>query len=749
VLACALGAISLKALFRDVTWLPEVWAAQLVVIGPALVLRRRREAAPWHVWPGLVLLVPWLTAMFVPQHAIAHLLPTTGAWHDVTGLLADLHRTSSNEVAPIQSTTAVRLVLCAMLGLLTALVDLVAVVGRHGALGGVPLLITFTIAGAVPKHPVSWPLFLVAGVGYLLLLGLDARDTLTSWGRRIPRPDGSGAGGRLGVSAVRLGLVALLVALALPLAIPSRSGNVLRDLFRGGGGAGSGLGVGSSGKIDPFVALAGELHLATPRELFTVHLQDGSGTPFYARVNVLTDYTGTGWRRGSSGDEEPIEVTSFDGTPADRAVDGRTYRATITISGLGGNPPVFDRPSLIAGVGEQTRWSRDDLLLLGDTVDRRQTITEEWQQPEPTIADLEQADGYDASLAPLTRLPEDLPPFVRDLVSRITTGQASAFQAARAIYRYFTDGKNGFSYSLDTQPGDSGSDLVDFLKNKQGYCQQYAAAMAVMLRVADIPSRVVLGYTHPVPDKDGNFVVTTNEAHSWVEAWFPGVGWTPFDPTPLQGITGGGAADPHYAPHPKPSLGSAEPSAPRTSAAPGRSRATQTAPGRRTSTTGTASSSTGTSTALWLAPLIVVVLVGLALLPAALRMGRRRARLRAALRGGDPDPLWAELADTAVDLGYVWSPARSPRQVAQWLAPDAPSATPSLERLAAVVERARYGRAGTVLVRQRTDEAAVWGADLAQVTHALRARRRGRTRLAARLWPASLRLGRVARRKRH
>ena len=66
--------------------------------------------------------------------------------------------------------------------------------------------------------------------------------------------------------------------------------------------------------------------------------------------------------------------------------------------------------------------------------------------------------------------------------------------------------------------GDSGSALVDFLKNKQGFCQQYAAAMGVMLRVAGIPSRVVLGYEHSPCHPDGNFTVTTTDAHSWVEA---------------------------------------------------------------------------------------------------------------------------------------------------------------------------------------------------------------------------------------
>ena len=59
--------------------------------------------------------------------------------------------------------------------------------------------------------------------------------------------------------------------------------------------------------------------------------------------------------------------------------------------------------------------------------------------------------------------------------------------------------------------------------------------MGIMLRVAGVPSRVVLGYTHEVPDESGTFTITTNNAHSWVEAYFDGIGWVPFDPTPLDG----------------------------------------------------------------------------------------------------------------------------------------------------------------------------------------------------------------------
>ena len=312
-----------------------------------------------------------------------------------------------------------------------------------------------------------------------------------------------------------------------------------------------------------------------------------------------------------------------------------------------------------------------------------------------------------------------LPPSVQALVNRLTRGLTRPYARARAISNFFTDPANGFTYSLRTQAGDSGNDLVDFLKNRTGYCQQYAGAMAAMLRQAGIPTRVVLGYMHPAPDEHGDFVVTSFDAHSWVEAFFDQVGWVPFDPTPVSGLDGGPSSDIVYAPHSYPSDNARDD--PRARATPPTTAAPIiAAPHSSRSVSGVV---TGAA-----------VLGGLALLltPALLRLSRRRRRL-AAGRLGDPDPLWAELSDTAVDLGYVWSPARSPRQVAAWLARDAREPV-ALDALARAVEQRRYG--GT-----STSDNADLTAELSRVTAQLREGRSGRIRVRARLWPASLGLG--------
>jgi len=745
LVACALGALPLKDLFRDFGWLFAVWASMLIVIAPAMLLRLRRDPEPWHVWPGLVLLVPWLTLVFVPKHAWMHIVPTTSTWHDISKLLTDLHHTTAREVAPIHSTPAVRLVLCAMLGLLAALVDLIAVVGRRGALAGVPLLVVFTVAGAVPKRTVSWPLFVIGAIGFLLLLALDAEDDRREWGKRIPRPGRSRPPSRLGVSAQRVGVIAIIAALALPLVLPTHSGNLLTKLFRNSNGSGQGFGTGG-GNIDPFVALKGQLVRSKPQSLFTVQISSrpARAIPFYARVNVLSDFTGTGWMRSPTpGVEQSVAETSFQTSPPTSVSHGIDFKAEISISGLAGNPPVFDRPTQVGPVGADTRWSETDLLLVGDGVSGGEKITEGWQQPSPTVAELTAApDEVRPELQDMVQLPANMPTYVVNLVTQLTAGLNSPYAKARAISDYFTSKANGFTYSLSTKTGDSGSELVDFLQHKQGFCQQYAAAMGVMLRLAGVPARIVLGYTHPNPDKNASFVVTTNDAHSWVEAYFEGIGWVPFDPTPLAGIDGGSAADLPWAPHPKQAVTSEDPGVKKTNSASSGQSASSASSSASAGTTGSNGSTGSNAGAIWTLG-VLVLLVGIALVPAGMRQLRRRGRIARAAHRGDPDPLWAELADTAVDLGYVWSPARTPRQVATWLRPHAPTSAGSLDTLVAAVESARYAPAQTP-----RDVSGLSG-HLATVSRELRSRRSGRTRFLSRFWPASLGLAKhVPRRKR-
>jgi transglutaminase-like putative cysteine protease len=92
-----------------------------------------------------------------------------------------------------------------------------------------------------------------------------------------------------------------------------------------------------------------------------------------------------------------------------------------------------------------------------------------------------------------------------------------------------------FRYDEDPPASRGRPPLVSFVAgHRRGYCQHFAGAMALMLRYLGIPARVAAGFTTGTFD-DGAWTVADTNAHTWVEAWFEGYGWLPFDPTPGRG----------------------------------------------------------------------------------------------------------------------------------------------------------------------------------------------------------------------
>jgi transglutaminase-like putative cysteine protease len=115
------------------------------------------------------------------------------------------------------------------------------------------------------------------------------------------------------------------------------------------------------------------------------------------------------------------------------------------------------------------------------------------------------------------------------LSQRLKAGTTSPFQYVLAVTRFL---HHGFTY--DQSPPPARYPLLSFLFGpKLGYCQQFAGAMALLLRMGGIPARVAVGFTTGTFDRAADdYVVTDLDAHAWVEAWFPGYGWISLDPTP-------------------------------------------------------------------------------------------------------------------------------------------------------------------------------------------------------------------------
>ncbi len=141
---------------------------------------------------------------------------------------------------------------------------------------------------------------------------------------------------------------------------------------------------------------------------------------------------------------------------------------------------------------------------------------------------------YPKSLSNYLQLPEDLDPRIVERAEQLTETARSRLEAAELVEFHL---KNDFGYTLEQKAGGD-QPLSDFLFNvREGHCEYFATAMAVMLRTQGIATRVVNGFQQGEYNETADvYVVRQREAHSWVEVYFPGEdAWVPFDPTPAAG----------------------------------------------------------------------------------------------------------------------------------------------------------------------------------------------------------------------
>lgn len=155
--------------------------------------------------------------------------------------------------------------------------------------------------------------------------------------------------------------------------------------------------------------------------------------------------------------------------------------------------------------------------------------------PEPAVLRADRLNYY-VSAARYLALPDNLDPRIKSTTTNVIT-KASArngYDAARAVETYLRD---NYGYTLDLKAG--GPDpLADFLFNvREGHCEYFSTAMAVMLRTQGIATRVVNGFLPGEFNQAADaFTVRQSDAHSWVEVYFPETNsWFTFDPTPPAG----------------------------------------------------------------------------------------------------------------------------------------------------------------------------------------------------------------------
>ncbi len=125
----------------------------------------------------------------------------------------------------------------------------------------------------------------------------------------------------------------------------------------------------------------------------------------------------------------------------------------------------------------------------------------------------------------------ELDPRIPALAKLATAGATNPYDKAVALSAYL---QSHFGYTLDLGGSSGGDPLSNFLfVRRAGHCEYFATAMTVMLRTLGIPARYINGFqTGEYNSVGGDFIVRASDAHSWVEAYFPGHGWITFDPTP-------------------------------------------------------------------------------------------------------------------------------------------------------------------------------------------------------------------------
>ncbi|MFP7299892.1 DUF3488 and DUF4129 domain-containing transglutaminase family protein [Neobacillus niacini] len=270
----------------------------------------------------------------------------------------------------------------------------------------------------------------------------------------------------------------------------------------------------------------------------------------YWKVETKDHYTGKGWIPSSSttiqiGGDELIPVS-----PIPSVVKTREESARLFL--------FMDYEHLIYPAGiQRAQFERSYTMEIDATMEKisifgfnskpiaPDAYAVEYKIPQYEASDLRKTSVVDPALidadflAQYTQLPENLPDRVKELAESITEGKTNWFDKAKAIEQHFSGADFRYDQKNVAVPEENDDYVDQFLfDTKTGYCDNFSTSMAVLLRTIGIPTRWVKGYTGGefLEYSEGDtsksiYEITNNNAHSWVEVYFPNQGWVPFEPT--------------------------------------------------------------------------------------------------------------------------------------------------------------------------------------------------------------------------
>ena len=593
------------------------------------------------------------------------------------------------------------------------------VFGYHRAINGVLLMAVILLANMALTLQDQFPaLVFFTAAALWLLLKAHAADERTGWlQHRIwrggdLRPTQAKGGFRFAAAAVCGALILTTVASSAPLA--NAWGGFDNNFHDVATWISAFLPAGNGSRIAPGADFGGSTKTswsfnASGAVVLTIaETEQSTAVNTHWRVVAYDNFKSVGWAigNGSQSNLDPGEGLD-DGTldQVDANNSGRTayaYAVTVHDASLkhlvvANEPALATIPVARVVVGSSPDesnvvWYPTDAMsytvtsLLPD-IDPTGAGLTEWRlrqagtdYPPSLLARYTQ--GADLVLTPGQRLLSDIESWAgkQGIALNPKTGRfADAYDAAKAIQAYLRESGN-FTYDsnvADLVPKCESLTTVDcFAVYKRGFCEQYATTMTMLMRMEGYPARYVQGFLSGHVDQfTRQIVITGQQRHAWVEVYFPGYGWIPFDPT------GGSVGQPTVLP--PGSQATASPSPKPSALQPSDSGGQDVRP-RRTpgGTTPTASTSNG-----WPGGLLLPAVISLVVLLALVLIWRRRPRR---LQG--PDAVYRGVVKMASRLGYKPLPTQTVFEYTGMLADIVPRARSPLAVVAMAEVEVTYGR---------------------------------------------------------
>jgi protein-glutamine gamma-glutamyltransferase len=252
---------------------------------------------------------------------------------------------------------------------------------------------------------------------------------------------------------------------------------------------------------------------------FLAEFPEGNPAPpeRYWRALVLWQCEGLRWTRGRP----------YVNTVSPSSKDSRLVEQRITLKPHGDLwLPALDRVDRVIGTRFRALIDEDGAAIADRPVDTVLRYTAESHSPLPSnfLSDVARKQA--------TQVPPTISGEVENLASTFRpTPQTTDEEAVNAALDYLRD--SGFQYTLEPGIYEGGEGLEEFvIRRKLGFCEHFSAAFATLMRLIDIPSRVVIGFLGgEFRESRNHWVVRNSDAHAWVEVWLKGKGWTRVDPT--------------------------------------------------------------------------------------------------------------------------------------------------------------------------------------------------------------------------